>query len=214
MIYYRLIIPFGFLLLALTGCQTVYYSAMERFGVEKRDIMVDRVEAARDAQSEAQETFRSALERFQSVVSQPETELQEKYEEIRDAYEESQESAQKVNQRIEKVEDVAAALFEEWEGELDRYSDPQLRRDSARKLEETRQRYDRLVTAMENAASRMDPVLAAFEDQVLYLKHNLNAQAVRGLKGELDRLEQDVEALIQQMQRSIAESERFIQGLD
>ena len=31
--------------LGLTACQTVYYSAMEKVGVHKREILVDRVEA-------------------------------------------------------------------------------------------------------------------------------------------------------------------------
>lgn len=199
--------------LMLTGCQTAYYSALEKIGIEKRELMVDRVESARDAQEEAGETFRSALEQFQAVVGQPDTPLQEKYDEITDAYEDSQESAEAVNERIEKVEEVSEALFEEWENELEQYTDPKLRQDSAQKLRETRQRYESLITAMHNAAERMDPVLNAFQDQVLYLKHNLNAQAVQGMKGELDALERDVDELIDRMQKAIVESELFIRGL-
>lgn len=210
----RALLLFTLTLIVLTGCQSIYYNTMEKFGIEKRDIMVDRVESARDAQSDAQETFRSSLERFQSVVGKPDTDLQEKYEEIRSAYDASKASAERVNERIVKVEDVAEALFDEWEDELDRYKDAQLRRDSARKLEQTRERYDSLITAMRSAADRMEPVLEAFEDQMLYLKHNLNAQSIQGMRAELGRIENDVDELIQQMQRSIAESERFIQGLE
>ncbi|QCF26408.1 DUF2959 domain-containing protein [Hydrocarboniclastica marina] len=202
------------MILTLSGCQSLYYNTMEKFGIEKREIMVDRVENARDAQTDAQETFRSALAQFQSVVGEPDTELQEKYESISSAYEDSEQAAERVNERIEKVEEVASALFAEWEEELERYSSPELKRDSRNKLEATQKRYDSLIAAMHNAAERMDPVLQAFEDQVLYLKHNLNAQSVRGMQGELDRIEQDVDALIEQMQKSIAESERFIKGLE
>lgn len=202
------------LVLLLAGCQTAYYGALEKLGIEKRDVMVDRVESARDAQEEAGETFRSALEQFQAVIGEPNTELQTKYEEIRDAYDDSAEAAENVNDRIAKVEEVSEALFAEWEDELEEYSDPQLRQDSAQKLRDTRRRYETLITAMHNAAERMDPVLDAFQDQVLYLKHNLNAQAVQGMKGELNRLERDVDELIERMQQSIAESERFIRGLD
>mgnify|MGYP003649306985 CR=1 FL=1 len=109
------------LLAALAGCSSMYYSAMETLGFEKRDILVDRVEDARDSQNDAQETFRSSLERFQSVVDTPETPLKEKYEEVRDAYEDSEASAEKVRERINKVEDVAHALFREWDDELDLY---------------------------------------------------------------------------------------------
>ena len=40
-----------FAALVLTGCSTVYYNTMEKLGFEKRDILVDRVENARDAQT-------------------------------------------------------------------------------------------------------------------------------------------------------------------
>ncbi|RBP32653.1 DUF2959 family protein [Marinobacter pelagius] len=201
----------GFLLvLFLGGCSTVYYNTMEKLGFEKRDILVDRVEDARDAQSEAQETFRSSLARFQSVVATPDTELKDKYEEIRDAYEDSVDAADEVRDRIDGVEDVSEALFAEWEDELDLYESASLRRSSEQQLRETRSQYQQLITRMHQAEDRMDPVLQAFEDQVLYLKHNLNAQAIGALENELGRIRSDVDSLIRNMEASIAESEAFI----
>ena len=50
--------------LLMLGCQSAYYAAWEKLGVEKRDILVDRVEDAKDAQEQAQQQFASALEEF------------------------------------------------------------------------------------------------------------------------------------------------------
>lgn len=198
------------ILLIIGGCSSLYYDAMEKLGIEKREILVDRVGDARDAQNEAQETFRSALERFQSVVSSPDTELKERYEKINDAYSDSESIAEEVRDRIEAVEEVSGALFAEWEDELDRYKSTSLRQSSERKLNETREQYGLLIDRMHKAEERMDPVLQAFEDQVLFLKHNLNAQAIGSLEGELGQIRQDVDALIRNMEQSIAESEAFI----
>ncbi|WP_328190203.1 DUF2959 domain-containing protein [Marinobacter sp. OP 3.4] len=195
----------------LAGCSTLYYNTMEKLGFEKRDILVDRVEDARDSQNGAQETFRSSLERFQSVVDTPETPLQDKYEEVRDAYEDSEAAAEDVRERIDEVEDVAEALFEEWEEELDLYENQSLRQSSQRKLRDTQHHYEQLISRMHEAESRMEPVLRAFQDQMLFLKHNLNAQAIASLESELGRLRQDVDTLIRQMEDSIAESDAFIQ---
>lgn len=195
----------------MSGCSTVYYNAMEKLGFEKRDILVDRVGEARDAQSDAQETFRSSLARFQSVVNTPDTELKAKYEEVRDAYEDSENAAEEVRDRIDAVEDVSHALFAEWEAELDRYESASLRRSSEQQLRETRSQYDKLIRRMHQAEARMEPVLQAFEDQMLYLKHNLNAQAIGALENELGRIRSDVDTLIHNMEASIAESEAFIQ---
>lgn len=194
----------------LGGCSSLYYNTMEKFGYEKRDILVDRVEDARDSQNDAQETFRSSLERFQSVVDTPDTELKAQYDEVSDAYEDSRSSAETVRDRIAKVEDVAEDLFDEWEGELDQYESTSLRRSSEQQLEETRAQYSQLISRMHEAEERMDPVLQAFEDQVLYLKHNLNAQAIGSLENELVNIRQDVDKLIRNMEQSVAESEAFI----
>ena len=194
----------------LGGCSSLYYNTMEKLGFEKRDILVDRVENARDSQNDAQETFRSSLERFQSVVDTPDTDLKDRYAEISDAYEDSKSSAEDVRDRIDKVEDVAEALFDEWEDELGEYESDSLRRSSEQQLDETRTQYSQLISRMHDAEERMDPVLEAFQDQVLYLKHNLNAQAIGSLENELVGIRQDVDELIRNMEQSIAESEAFI----
>lgn len=198
------------LVLALSACSSAYYGAMEKLGYEKRDILVDRVEQASDAQGDAQETFQSALEQFQQVIGTPESELNSVYQDINSAFEDSQAAAKRVSDRIDQVEKVAEDLFDEWEKELDAYSNANLRRQSEQQLNDTRRQYNALVRQMRQVESRMQPVLTAFQDQVLYLKHNLNAQAIGALKGELGRMESDVTSLIKNMQQSIAESEAFI----
>jgi predicted AAA+ superfamily ATPase len=90
------------------------------------------------------------------------------------------------------VQSVSEALFEEWEDELALYSNASLKKQSAQKLAATKKKYNTLIKSMRQAESRMQPVLAALQDQVLYLKHNLNARAIDGLKGELRTIETNV----------------------
>ncbi|MBA3987850.1 MAG: DUF2959 domain-containing protein [Idiomarina sp.] len=203
----------GAAILSVTACTNVYYNAMERLGYEKRDILVTRVERSRDAQSDAQETFRNALERYQSVIDTPDTDLRARYEEVLAAYDDSEDAAANVRRRINDVEDVAGDLFDEWEDELDRYTNQDLRASSERQLGQTREQYQRLISQMRQTEERMEPVLRAFEDQMLYLRHNLNAQAIGALEGELARIRSDVNTLIDNMEASIRESEAFIQRL-
>ena len=184
----------------LTGCQTAYYDTMEKIGVHKRDIMVDRVEAARDAQTEAKEQFQSALEQFTVTLDYKGGDLEEKYKTLNKAYEKSKAKADAVHSRIAKVEDVSEALFEEWEEELSQYASDRLRKDSQAKLTRTKKHYNQLITAMKRAEKKIDPVLTAFHDQVLYLKHNLNAQAIASLQNELIGVEEDIASLIREME--------------
>jgi len=197
----------------LVGCSSMYYSTLETFGVHKRDVLVDRVEEARDDQEEAKEDFRTALEKFAEVVNVQGGDLEAKYKELNNEYERCERGAQRVSNRIESIEDVAEALFAEWETELTQYTSSDLRAASERQLDDTRDRYRQLIGAMKRAESKMKPVLAAFHDRVLFLKHNLNAQAIASLQGEVVSLEQDVAQLIRDMEASIAEANAFIDSM-
>lgn len=201
-------------LLLVSGCESVYYDAWESLGVEKRDILVDRVEDAMQAQEEAKEEFADALEAFGSVVNVENTALKSVYDSLSDEFEDAESQAEEVTDRIDAVESVSEALFDEWQEELDQYSSASLRSKSAAQLRDTQSRYGDLIGAMRRAESRMEPVLDAFRDQVLYLKHNLNAQAISGLRGELVQIEGDVARLIAEMEDSIASSRAFIEDFE
>lgn len=203
-----------FCLVFAAGCSKAYYSTMESMGYDKREILSDRVENARESQEEAKEQFASALDQFKAAVNFDGGQLQELYEQLNDEYEDSKDKADEVKSRIDKVEDVAGALFDEWQEEIKRYSSGKLRRSSQEKLTATKKKYAGLIKAMRNAEKKMYPVLEAFEDQVLYLKHNLNAKAIAALEGELTSIRTDVDALIQEMDKSIAEADAFIKTLE
>lgn len=198
----------------LAGCQAAKYRTLEAFGVEKRDILSSRVESARDAQDEAKEQFSSALEQFRATVAFDGGELEDLYDNLNRSYERSLEDAEQVRERIDGVRDVAGDLFDEWSDELDEYESADLRRRSRDLLRETQGRYERMIAAMERAEVSMDPVLQSFQDQVLFLKHNLNARAISALRNELDSIESDTETLIRAMNEAIAEANAFIETLD
>ena len=202
------------LVFLLTACSSAYYKTMEGLGIEKRDILVDRVEDARDAQDDASEQFASALEQFRSTVNFDGGDLEKVYDRLNAEYERSVAEAEEVSERIDSVEDVAEDLFKEWELELDQYSRADLRRTSASLLNDTRKRYKQLMSTMRRAERSMEPVLVAFGDQVLVLKHNLNARAIGALRNELDSIERDTANLIAQMQKAIAEANDFIDSME
>jgi len=200
-------------LLSLTACQSAYYSAWEKLGVEKRDILVDRVEDARDSQTDAQEQFASALEEFSVLINFDGGELESVYDALNDQYIESEAAAKEVSARIDKVESVAEALFSEWEEELNLYTNAKLKRDSQSQLRETQAKYKSMLRAMRKVESSMPPVLNALQNNVLYLKHNLNASAIGALQGEFAVIKSDVNKLLGEMNAAIAQSDTFIAAM-
>eukprot|EP00752_Nemacystus_decipiens_P015121 g13473.t1 len=198
------------LLTGIPACKSAYYSTMETFGYEKRDILVDRVEDARDEQEQAKNQFTTALDQFKAVVDFEGDDLEAMYKELDAGYKKSKRAAEDVGDKIDSVESVAQALFEEWEEELNAYNSEQLRTVSAQRLSETRSRYEQLIGAMERAEAGIPPVLTAMQDQVLFLKHNLNAQAIASIQGTAEGIQKDIQSLISEMEKSISEANAFI----
>ncbi|MCH9674787.1 MAG: DUF2959 domain-containing protein [Gammaproteobacteria bacterium] len=187
--------------------------SIQQLWAEPRDILVDRVEDARDAQTDTMEEFQSALEKFKAVTQFDGGDLEDKYNTLNTAFERSEDSAQNISKRIDKVTAAANDLLEEWKDELGQYHDSKLRARAEAQFDDTRRRADQLIAAMRKAESRTKPVLDAFRDQVLYIKHNLNMQAIAALNEEAATIENDVSTLIAEMEASIAEANAFINTL-
>jgi hypothetical protein len=199
--------------LAISGCTSAGIALREQFGIRKAEQLVDRVEDARDAQNAAKEQFQSALDEFMSVTGQTGKggSLETQYKKLQGEYDRCEARAATVKSRIDTVETVASKLFSEWQSELGQYQDANLRSMSERQLNDSKARYAQMLAAMKNAESRMAPVLNKFKDNVLFLKHNLNAQAIAGLQGTVVQIQGDVAGLVRDMEAAIAEANRFIE---
>jgi F0F1-type ATP synthase membrane subunit b/b' len=201
------------LVFTLAACNTVYYAAWEKLGYEKRDLLKSAVKAARGAQKETGEEFHDALTQLQKLTGYRGGNLESAYNRFQGEYEDCEAQATAVRSEIREVDTVARDLFREWEREIRQYENASLAADSRRKLADTRSRFEQLSSSLHAAESTMEPVLRQFRDQVLYLKHNLNAAAVGSLRGKADNIQGDIQRLLAQMNRSIAEADRFIQTL-
>ncbi|MBE2285885.1 MAG: DUF2959 domain-containing protein [Prosthecobacter sp.] len=197
----------------LASCNSIYYAAWEKLGYEKRDLLKSAVKAARGEQKEAGEEFQDALTQLKKLTGYSGGNLESAYNRFRGEYEDCEAQATAVRSQIREVDTVARDLFREWEKEIRQYENASLAADSRRKLADTRSRFEQLSRSLHAAESTMDPVLRQFRDQVLYLKHNLNAAAIGSLRGKADDIQGDIQRLLEQMNRSIAEADRFIQTL-
>jgi len=189
-------------------------AGMEKLGTSKKDILIKRVTNAQEVQEEAAEVFTSALDEFKSVTGFQGGELEAQYNKLKDAYDRSEKAAEKVGTRIDQVTRAANRLITEWQSELDEYSNLSMRAKSEAMLLKTRDQCQSFVSALEDAESRIDPVISALRDHTTFLKHNLNSQAIASLQGEVVTVQNDVDALLQEMRASIEEAKTFIETLE
>ncbi|MGF1545968.1 MAG: DUF2959 family protein [Thiotrichales bacterium] len=200
----------AFVLLSLAGCDRLDPA---RLWKEPRELLVDRVEVARDAQQAAVEEFQTAMEKFKAVTNFSGGDLEAQFNTLNKAFTRSEGAAKNITLRVDRVASAANALLDEWQSELDRYHDTSLRQRAEQQLNETRSQAVQLIKAMRQAEEKAKPVLDVFRDQVLFMKHNLNMQAVTSLENQTAAIETDVAALIAEMRQSITEANRFIETL-
>jgi len=202
------------LLTAVSGCRTVYYSTMEKFGYEKRDLLKKSVSSARNEQEKAQEQFQDALTRMKEMYAFDGGNLEKSYNKLKSDHEACETRAKAVSKRIQEMERVAADMFTEWESEIAQFTNPTFASDSRSKLISTRSRFDQLARTLRQAEGAMQPVLQSLGEQTLYLKHNLNAAAINSLRGEVTNIQVQIDALVRDLQASIAEADAFIKTLN
>ena len=147
------------------------------------------------------------------MVKLEETDLKKAYDRLNKEYEECREAAEEVSSRIKKVESVSEDLFAEWRAEVKQYSNKELAAASRKQLESTQDRYEEMISRMHKAEDSMGPVLVIFHDNVLFLKHNLNAQAIGSLQNEFASLELEIDKLVARMSDAIESSNKFIAGI-
>ena len=200
------------LLVALSGagCNSAYYSVWKKLGYEKRDLLVSEVDTAKKDQEKAKEQFKTTMQRFQELTNFQGGELEAKYKALDSDYQACESRATAVSKQIADVDSVAKDMFAEWKSELSQYQSADLRAKSEQQLQQSQQKYAELLSAMRKAESSMQPVLKAFHDQVLFLKHNLNAQAIASLQTTSEGINQNVQQLIKDMESSINQANDFI----
>jgi hypothetical protein len=188
--------------------------SVDQFWKEPRELLVDRVEDARDAQQETVEEFQTTMEKFKSVTNFDGGDLEKQFNTLNSAFERSEKAAINISNRVDKVEQASEALLKEWREELQQYHDESLRQRSQRQYDETSVQSEKLIVAMRRAEVKTKPVLDVFRDQVLFMKHNLNMQAITSLDSQTAEIETNVAGLIQEMEISIAEANQFIEAMD
>ncbi|WP_305907593.1 DUF2959 domain-containing protein [Methylomarinum sp. Ch1-1] len=196
------------------GMRQVYYKSRESLlGHHKRDIVVVHVDQACESLQDSRDQFEDALGKFKTILSLPDLSLDYRYQQLKKQYEFCRIKTDEVSHRIQLIEDVSEALFNEWETELALYRNRTLRSRSRQQLDKARRQYKKLIMALNKAESRIHPVLGAFQDQVLFLKHNLNAQAIAALQHEFVEISIDISKLIAIMEKTINEASQFVSTL-
>ena len=206
-------LPLVLLILLLSGCSATYYKTMRTLGKEKRDILVQRIKDAKKDQDQTKEQLKTTMESFQALTGFQGGSLEKSYKRLNSDYESANSQAGKLHDKIQSIDQVSNDLFKEWQGEINQMGNAKLKSQSTVLLRNAKTRQAAYMRAIRKTEDQITPVLAAFHDQVLFLKHNLNSRAIGSLKGTTTTLQGDVADLIQSIDASSQEADKLISSL-
>jgi hypothetical protein len=186
---------------------------MQKLGKEKRDILVQRVKDSKKDQEDTKEKLQTTMESFQALTGFQGGSLEKSYKKLNGDYESAANQVAKLHDRIQSIDKVSGDLFTEWQGEINQMGNAKLKARSTAMLKDSQTRQAVFMKAMRNTETRITPVMASFHDQVLFLKHNLNARAIGSLKGTSAKMDTDVSALMKSIDGSMAEADNLINSL-
>ncbi len=206
-------IPCVVLVLLMAGCSSAYYKTMRTLGKEKRDILVQRIKDAKKDQDQTKKQLQTTMESFQALTGFQGGSLEKSYKRLNSDYESANSQAGKLHDKIQSIDQVSNDLFKEWQGEIGAMSNAKLKAQDTVMLRNAKTRQATYMRAMRRTEDQIAPVLKAFQDQVLFLKHNLNSRAIGSLKGTSATLQGNVADLIQSIDASSQEADKLISSL-
>jgi chromosome segregation ATPase len=197
----------------LAGCTATYYKTMRTLGKEKRDILVQRIKDAKKDQDQTKQQLQTTMESFQALTGFKGGSLEKSYKRLDSDYQSAASQAGKLHDKIQSIDQVSKDLFKEWQGEINAMDNAKLKAQDNVMLRNAKARQATYLRAMRRTEDQVAPVLKAFQDQVLFLKHNLNSRAIGSLKGTTVSLQSDVADLIQSIDASSQEADKLISSL-
>ena len=197
----------------LAGCTSTYYKTMRTLGKEKRDILVQRIKDAKKDQDQTKAQLQTTMQSFQALTGFQGGSLEKSYKRLNSDYESAASQAGKLHDKIQSIDQVSKDLFKEWQGEINAMDNAKLKAQDNVMLRNAKTRQATYMRAMRRTEDQVAPVLKAFQDQVLFLKHNLNSRAIGSLKGTTVTLQGDVADLIQSIDASSQEADKLISSL-
>ena len=206
-------IPLLVVTLLLVGCESAYYKAMRTLGKEKRDILVQRIKDAKNDQDQTRQKLQTTMESFQALTGFQGGSLEKSYQRLNSDYESASSQAAKLHDKIQSIDQVSNDLFKEWQGEISAMDNGKLKSQDTIMLRNAKTRQATYMRAMRRTEDQITPVFKAFHDQVLFLKHNLNARAIGSLKNTSAGLQSDVAGLVQSIDASSQEADKLISSL-
>jgi hypothetical protein len=195
-----------------SACST--FSAMGRSqkdGLGQVDDLLAHVERVHVESAVAKDRALGALESLRRFVA-PEFkgDPASAHAELVAAIEQSEEQADALRNRVKPLRRTAESVFEDWTANLESFGNLAVRQRSQERLEETRRRYEAVMSAAVAAQLACDAFNSDLSDHALFLEHDFNSASVALVAQELEGLKTRGKELVRRLDACAAACQAYV----
>jgi hypothetical protein len=187
--------------------------AATQSGVKQPERLAKRAGDTVKAIEETKQQLERTLNLYNSIVQNKSEDTQKAYKDLGKWMEECDKKRTNVRNKVEAMEKEAHAFFAEWTQSLDGITNPDLRKRSQDRLNDTRVRYGDILTAGRDAGGKFDAFMGSLHDQFVYLGYDLNPTALASLAGDAKKLNAQAAAMFEEINKTTNLTNEYISSL-
>jgi ElaB/YqjD/DUF883 family membrane-anchored ribosome-binding protein len=188
-----IILPTMAVLFGLAACASTSEQAAS---VRRVDDLLSSIERVQVDVAVAKDKAHGALHALTQLVAPGFTgDAAKSYAGLRADIEESEKQTQALHRSLTPMSDAAESVFQRWTADLESFGNTRMRQRSQTRLDETRARYQGLLTSTQSALLSFDAFNADLRDQALFLGSDLNAAAIASILPDLRTLHEQAKEL-------------------
>jgi hypothetical protein len=197
----------------LASCSALFPSSEKKsVTLSQVDDLLSRVERVQVESVLGKERSRAAYESLRSICAPDfQGDPLAAHAKLSESIAQSQQQAAALGNALKPAKSAADSVFRQWMADLEQFGNTKMRKRSQARLEETRTRFDAIVSAANAAQLAYDAFNADLNDQALFLAHDFNAAAVAVIADDVAALDDDARELDGRLDACVVASKDYVE---
>jgi hypothetical protein len=197
-------------IVVLSACAA--FSSKKSEGLNRVDQLLSQVERVQVESEACKERSTAALQALETLVdSDFNGDPVAAYDHVATSIEESKDQEQRLASSVDGMKSRAEELFADWTKSLEAMTNAKLKERSQGRLEATRARYQAVLESVAAAQSSCDAFHTELDDHTLFLEHDLNAESVESIAGDVEDLGERKQELDQRLDHCVAVAKKYVE---
>jgi chromosome segregation ATPase len=181
--------------------------------LKRTDKLIEKAERTVKEAVSARDEIQKTLNAYNAVFKSEDKKVRDAYKAVEKGMERTEKQRETAKLAMDEMKTEADAYFTSWNESLQQIESPDLRKRSETRMAETRGHFDGVFSAVADARAQYEPFLKNLKDQWTYLGHDLNAEGIKSLKPDADKLNAQAVDLFKKIDVGLRKANDYIASL-